>query len=227
MSEGVKRFYGSHVRCYDLLAMHTPGVHRWRRAAVRALDLSRGDTVLDIGCGTGATLPLLSRTVGPAGRVVGVDLTSELLDRATRRTEGLHNVSLVRGDAETLPVSGSIDGALVSFVVGLLPEPDQAVMRWLSLVGDTGRLALLDGLPTGWAHPLDRLFVWLVRRGAPPSSRRAVADRLTRRVGAAHGTLRLSAPNPLTETYALGFVCLTAGQGNSTAAVSPTDSIVL
>lgn len=214
MSESVVDFYGSRVQIYDAIAIHTPGVATWRQAAVDALDLSPGDTVVDVGCGTGASLPLLRQAVGPEGRVVGIDLTPELLTRARRRTRRFQNVWIVRGDATHLPLSESVDGILASFVVGLLDTPDLTVGQWQALVGSSGRVALLDGVPTGWAHPLDWIFGWFVWLGSPAGAREGVLDRLSRRVGAAHGTLRIGTESDV-ETFGLGFVRMTAADGTA------------
>lgn len=219
MTQDVVQFYGNRAGLYDVISRYTPGVRGWREAATAALDLPRGGTVVDVGCGTGATLPILSRAVGPDGLVIGVDLTPALLDRARKLTEDLDNVSVIRGDADCLPVRGPVDGILGTFVVGLLDDPPGAVDAWRSIVGATGRVALLDGVPTGWAHPLDRAFARFVRVGAPPGSREGAIDRLCRRVESAHGTLRLGS-DPVTCTSWLGgFVRLTAGHGSA----SPTD----
>src|ERR1700733_7025681 len=71
-----------------------------RLRAVRALGLRRGDTVVDMACGTGLNFSLLEKVVGPGGRIVGVDLTDAMLARAQARieTNGWGNVSLGRGD---------------------------------------------------------------------------------------------------------------------------------
>src|ERR1700740_2667820 len=56
-----------------------------RLQAVRALGLRRGDTVVDMACGTGLNFRLLEQVVGPGGRIVGVDLTDAMLARAQDR----------------------------------------------------------------------------------------------------------------------------------------------
>jgi cyclopropane fatty-acyl-phospholipid synthase-like methyltransferase len=58
-----------------------------RQRAVRELKLRGGETVFDIGCGTGATLPLLASAVGPTGKVVGIELSPEMAALAQRRVD--------------------------------------------------------------------------------------------------------------------------------------------
>ena len=80
-SSAVTDFYDRLAARYDLLAT-APVVRGWRELAAEALDLDPGDTVVEMGCGTGANVPALREQVGPEGRVVGVDLTAAVLDRA-------------------------------------------------------------------------------------------------------------------------------------------------
>jgi SAM-dependent methyltransferase len=136
---GIAEFYGDNAALYDRIAT-LPPVGRWRARAVAALDLSPGDTVVEMGCGTGANLPHLRRAVGPGGHVVGIDLTGPLLARARERIarEGWANVHVVQGDATAAPL-GAADALLATFVVGLLAEPGETVADWCALVAGDGR----------------------------------------------------------------------------------------
>lgn len=210
-----RSFYGRWAPIYDALATRTPGVGRLRRRTVAALDLQGGETVVDVGCGPGATLPYLREAVGPDGRVVGVDITPELLDRATTRTGRWPNVEILRGDAATVPLTGPVDAVLASFVVGLLDDPAAAVDRWLDALAPGGRVAILDAAstPRRVGAVLNPLFGLFVRAGAPPRERAtdplAVLDR---RVEAAHGRLLERADTGRVDRSVLGFVRLTVGR---------------
>ena|GEM_PF-134644 len=97
-------FYDRWARLYEPIAAHAPGVGRLRRRAVDALRLERGDTVVEIGCGTGANLPLLARDVGPTGTVIGIDRSRGVLERARRNTRGYPQVEVLQADATQLPI---------------------------------------------------------------------------------------------------------------------------
>jgi ubiquinone/menaquinone biosynthesis C-methylase UbiE len=221
MSDPVQSFYGRYAALYDAVAT-APGVARWRAAAADAIDLSGGDVVVEMGCGTGANLPHLRGRVGPEGRVVGVDLTRPLLDRARDRIEraGWENVAVARADATTPPVARA-DGVLGSFVVGLLPDPAAAVEEWCRRTD--GRVVLLDGASSG--HPVgalaNPLFGAFVGGGSPAaglseSVRQALSGgparrRLDDRVAAARSALAANTVDRRYEEHALGFVGICSG----------------
>lgn len=216
----IEAFYGRWAGVYDVVAT-TIAPTAWRARAVDALALSPGDTVVELGCGTGANLPLLRDRVGPSGRVVGVDLTLSMIQRARQRVEraGWDNVTLFRGDASRPPISGA-NAVLGSFVVGLLPDPASAVQTWCALATD--RVALLDGASS--SHPLGRLcnplFGAFVAAGTPADSlgqsvRRIVAGNARKRLDVAVRRSRSALTDHTTdhrsETFALGFLGVVSG----------------
>ena len=127
----VTTFYGRWARVYDLVARFTPGIGSIRKRLATDLQLDPGETVVEMGCGTGANLPYLRERVGPSGTVVGVDITPGVLtharDRVRRR--GWSNVHVVRGDAIRPPIERA-DVIVGTFVVGMLEDPGDAVARW-------------------------------------------------------------------------------------------------
>jgi SAM-dependent methyltransferase len=99
---------------YDLeLALFEPV----RRRAVAWLALRPGDTVLDVGCGTGLSFALLQAAVGSSGRIVGIEQSPQMLDKARQRVErqGWRNVTLLCAPAEEARLSGRADAALLHF----------------------------------------------------------------------------------------------------------------
>lgn len=221
-SAPIADFYGRWAPLYDAIAT-APGVGAWRAAAVDALDLSRGDTVVEMGCGTGANIPYLREQVGRDGHVVGIDLTQPLLDRARMRVEraGWTNVSLAQGDASRPPLTRT-NAILATFVVGLLPDPARAVETWCEMATD--RIALLDGAssPHSLGRLLNPLFGAFVTAGAPTDSlgqtiRRLPVStdnrrRLDATIRASRNALCEHTTDRHYETFGLGFVGLLSGR---------------
>jgi ubiquinone/menaquinone biosynthesis C-methylase UbiE len=215
----VADFYGRWAALYDRIAT-APGVARWRRAAAARV-ATPGDTVVEMGCGSGANLPFLRERVGRAGRVVGVDVTRPLLERVRARTSEYDNVAVVHGDA-TRPPLESADAVLATFVCGLLEDPAGAVDGWCDLVGRGGRVALLDATATDapLGRPLNPLFRAFVAAGSPGAGPtdvlRAPFGRfdasLTRRVAASRDALADRTVRRRYETFGLGFVGLLSGR---------------
>ncbi|MEQ9398922.1 MAG: methyltransferase domain-containing protein [Longimicrobiales bacterium] len=164
----VRDRYRSTAPFYDraLLLYRLVGLGRHRRRAVEALDLQPGDTVVDLGCGTGANFTLLHDTVGPEGRIVGVDLTDAMLERARRRAEdeGFDNVVLVEANVVDYELPARTAGVLATFALEMVPEYPSVIRRTAEALEEGGRLVLL-GLkhPEGWPDWLVDLGVWINR----------------------------------------------------------------
>jgi ubiquinone/menaquinone biosynthesis C-methylase UbiE len=116
-----KAFYNKISHVYDLLAEHSEGPVR--RAGLEKLDAQPGEKVLEIGFGTGHSLVSLAQSVGPTGKVYGLDLSNRMLDvaRDTLHKAGLvDRVEMTCGDAVQLPYPpGLLDGIFMSFTLEL------------------------------------------------------------------------------------------------------------
>lgn len=109
--------------------------------------IERGQTVLDLGCGAGLDSFLAARQVGPSGKVIGVDLTAEMIDKARRNAGalGLANVEFRLGDLESLPVpSGTVDVAISNGVFNLCPHKPRVLAEALRVLRPGGRLLMTD-----------------------------------------------------------------------------------
>lgn len=212
-----QQFYTRWARLYDLLA-RAPGVRSWRARAADALALEAGDTVLEMGCGTGANFPHLRERVGPAGRVVGVDLTPGMLGVARDRVEraGWGNVAVLAGDATRSPVCEPPDAVVATFLVGMLEDPAAAVERWCDHLRPGGRLVLLNASrsPHPAAAPLNLAFRLFVRAAAPGgrTTRESPAAELEARVDAARDALVTRASSHEERRLGLGYVRLVSGR---------------
>ena len=132
--------------------------HRLRKKAVQRLDLKPGETVLEIGCGTGRNLSLLCDAVGNNGQVIGVDASSGMLTRAQQVVTLHHrqNVRLLHQDAAELTLPDQVDAALFSLSYSVLPDRETVLQKTWEALHPDGRLVIMDaGLP---ASPLGRLL---------------------------------------------------------------------
>ena len=107
--------------------------------------LAAGETVLDVACGTGLIAFEAARRVGNAGRVVGVDLSGEMVAAAQQRAgeQGLENVAYMRMDGEQLaPRDGAFDVVVCALGLMYMPEPEQALREMRRVLKPGGRLLL-------------------------------------------------------------------------------------
>jgi ubiquinone/menaquinone biosynthesis C-methylase UbiE len=155
----VARFY----RTFEPLYLIFPPA---RRRAVAALGLTEGDTVLEIGAGTGRNFRYLLEAVGATGTVIGVDASAGMLAEAEKLIdrEGWTNVRLLRQDAARLDLDGDVDGVLFSLSYSAMPEPRPALAAaWQRLRGG-GRVVVMDlglteGGPARMLDPIARILL--------------------------------------------------------------------
>jgi ubiquinone/menaquinone biosynthesis C-methylase UbiE len=180
MGEGpahpTRRSQGANSRQYDRVARFYPLLEPLflifppaRRRAVTALGLRPGDTVLEIGAGTGRNFPYLVGAVGPTGRVVGVDASPGMLAEARKliAERGWSNVDLLEQDATRLLLDRAVDGVLFSLSYSALPEPRPALARGWERLRPGGRVVVLDmGFTSSrWHRLLDPIARLLVKLG--------------------------------------------------------------
>lgn len=109
--------------------------------------LSPGERVLDLGSGAGTDSLIAAQMVGPAGRVVGIDMTTEMLAkaRAAATAMGMANVEFVESEAEQLPFpDASFDVVISNGVIDLIPDKDAVFVELHRVLVSGGRLQIAD-----------------------------------------------------------------------------------
>jgi arsenite methyltransferase len=106
-----------------------------------------GAVVLDLGCGAGTDLLIAAQMTGPAGRVIGIDMTASMLDlaRASASEMGLANVELHEALIESVPLEdASVDIVISNGVIDLVPDKDAVLDEIDRVLRPGGRLQLAD-----------------------------------------------------------------------------------
>ena len=174
--------YRKKAKHYDITSRLYPAPGYPQRAqrnrAVQALGLRTGDTVIDIACGTGLNFPLIEQVIGPAGRIVGVDLTDAMLARAQNRisTNGWHNIGLVQADAVDFAFPTAVDAILSTYALSQVPECGEVIAHGAAALSGGGRWIVLDlkvpdntpgwlaQLGTAIVRPFASIDEWIMRR---------------------------------------------------------------
>jgi demethylmenaquinone methyltransferase/2-methoxy-6-polyprenyl-1,4-benzoquinol methylase len=171
LSKGaIAELYRKRARNYDFAAnlYYLLGFreYAYRKLAVEFLNLKGGDTVVDIGCGTGLNFGLIKRQIGPEGKLVGVDMTDEMLAQARKRIErhAWSNVELVEMDAAAYVFPSEVNAIISSFAITLVPENEEVVRNGAAILAPGGRWVILDfKRPERWPGWLVRFGVLLIK----------------------------------------------------------------
>jgi demethylmenaquinone methyltransferase/2-methoxy-6-polyprenyl-1,4-benzoquinol methylase len=162
--EQTRAFYNKISRVYDLLSERSEAP--MRKAGLALLNARAGESVLEIGFGTGHTLVSLAKAVGPKGKVLGIDLSDKMaaLAKENLAKAGLLNRAAIRcGDATRLPHGDrSLDGVFMSFTLELFdtPEIPEVLQECKRVLRPAGRIVVVGMSKEGTGEPLISAFEW-------------------------------------------------------------------
>lgn len=156
--------YDGIVKAFNLFRSFGFDIDSWREESIQALQLKPSDTVVDLGCGTGLLFHQLYKAVGPQGKIIGVDLSQEMLGQAQQRIreEGWDNIELVCADATKYTFPPNLNAIISNYAPILIPDVEKVVANGCKALTPGGRFSILDmawpnWLPIRWW----RLFFWL------------------------------------------------------------------
>jgi len=140
---------GFTARHYDLLIdLITLGLYRkFIRSAIKAMDIKRGDRILDLGAGTGRNACIMREYVGDSGEIIALEIGEEMIKQFREKCAGFSNVALLRQRIEEpLPFKEEFDRALLSFVFhGFVQEDRLKILRNIyRALKPGGKLFILD-----------------------------------------------------------------------------------
>lgn len=155
--------YGALAPGYEASARRILGV---REAAVAALELQPGETVFDVACGTGATIPLLCRRVGSEGRVAGIEQAPAMAALARDRLADCGcRGSLIEASAQEFETALRADAMLFCYTHDVLQSPE-AIANCLRHARRGCRVAVagVRFLPWSWGFAINAVTAWRTRR---------------------------------------------------------------
>jgi phosphatidylethanolamine/phosphatidyl-N-methylethanolamine N-methyltransferase len=160
---GVAQAYGRWAPVYD--AIFGPVFRRGREAAVQAAERI-GGRILEVGVGTGLSLP----SYGKTNRIVGIDISEPMLDKARERVQrqALSHVEAIQyGDAEKLDFGDeSFDVLVAQYVVTAIPNPERALDEFIRVVRPGGEIILTTriGAEAGLRGAIERTLMPVTSR---------------------------------------------------------------
>jgi phosphatidylethanolamine/phosphatidyl-N-methylethanolamine N-methyltransferase len=139
--EEIRRIYGRYAAVYDMIFALSffPRI----RLGLEKIGIKKGDRIIEIGVGTGLSLPLYPASC----EVVGIDITRKMLQKAKEKKErhGYRNVALFEMDAENISFADdSFDHAVVPFVVSVVPDPVRMMSEVKRITKKGGKIIVIN-----------------------------------------------------------------------------------
>ncbi|HEY5736130.1 MAG TPA: methyltransferase domain-containing protein [Nitrosopumilus sp.] len=135
--------YDFAVKLYRLLGIK---IGKYRDITVDSLDLSKGDTVVELGCGTGLNFSRVLDKIGTEGKLIGVDITDKMLDQARKRIDekGWKNVELVESDFAKYKFPQEIDGIFTTGALQYSTQYDKIIKQGHDALKPNKKFVIMD-----------------------------------------------------------------------------------
>lgn len=170
-NEEVEKFYTRWSSLYSALFDNPPIIKQMRRRSAMSLELEEGDTVVEIGCGTGANLRYLREEVGKEGKVIGIDISEGMLEKARRKKKrnNWENVELLKHDASKANLDENLEGVLFCFSIGMFEKPGEIIEKWSNKI-ENGCLTITDAskVEGRFGKPINYLMKLFMVISTPP-----------------------------------------------------------
>ena len=132
----------------------------FRQICIERVGLKAGDTVLDLGCGTGLNQPIIAAAIGSEGRIVGIDASEKMLAQARERAANhgyADKLTLIHGDLRQLSqlTDGPFDAVIATLIFSVVPDWRSVFDASLALLKPGGRYGVVDNY---WPNPPLRLW---------------------------------------------------------------------
>ena len=160
--------YREYAGAYDRGGAGSAFFAEVRKHLVRRLELKPGDTVLDVACGTGLSFSLILDAIDETGHLIGVDLSSDMLERARERiaANDWRNVVLLHGAAEGVSLGSQVDALLFCLTHDVMQSP-RALENLFGQAKPGARVAAFGPRwAPWWAFPMNLFVYYGVRRYA-------------------------------------------------------------
>lgn len=135
---------------------------KWRKKTMKAMNVQKGSSALDVCCGTGDWSIALAEAVGPNGKVIGLDFSKNMLSIGEEKitNQGLENVELIHGNAMELPFQdNTFDYVTIGFGLRNVPDYDQVLREMYRVVKPGGLVVCLEtSQPTLWGFKQGYFF---------------------------------------------------------------------
>ncbi len=147
---GIIDLYRKRAKNYDITAniYYLIGfrVYHYRKVTIESLELKKGDTVVELCCGTGLNFSLIQKKIGNEGKIIGVDITDKMLEKAKERINknNWKNVELIHCDVAEYKFPNNVDAVFSTYALSLSSEYDKVIRNCSEALKKGGKFAVLD-----------------------------------------------------------------------------------